>query len=203
VKGGRPLVARLPTGRGGVYFCATTTDAGDSSLAVNGVVLYVFVQRALAAGAAALGQTRQLVAGDPATEQPAAWRQVAGAPDAISTEYVHHAGVYAAGERLLAVNRAASEDQAAVLGDDRVAELFKGLNFDRIDDRAGGLAGLIQEVWRPFLVAMMVALLVEAGLCMPRRAQSDMACRERERPESSFAKNAPVAHAPGSPSLSA
>jgi hypothetical protein len=203
VKGGRPLVARLPTGRGGVYFCATTTDAGDSSLAVNGVVLYVFVQRALAAGAAALGQTRQLVAGDPVTEQPAAWRQVAGAPEAISTEYVHHAGVYAAGERLLAVNRAASEDQAAILGDERVAELFKGLNFDRIDDRAGGLAGLIQEVWRPFLVAMMVALLVEAGLCMPRRAQSDMASRERERPEASFAKNAPVAHAPGSPSLSA
>src|SRR5207249_5153242 len=52
LKGGSPLIARLPTPRGGAYFCATTAAASDSSLAANGVVLYVFVQRALAAGAA-------------------------------------------------------------------------------------------------------------------------------------------------------
>jgi Aerotolerance regulator N-terminal len=171
VKGGRPLLARLPSNRGGVYFCATTPDPGDSSLAANGVVLYVFVQRALAAGAVVLGQTRQLVAGDPAAEQPTTWRQLAGTPDALSTEYAHHAGVYAAGEKLLAVNRSAAEDQAAVLAEDRVAELFKGLNFTRVDDRVGSLAGLIQEIWRPFLVVMMIALLVEAGLCLPRRGR--------------------------------
>lgn len=171
LKGGRPLLARLPTNRGGVYFLATTPDRGDSSLAANGVVLYVCVQRALAAGAAVLGQTRRLIAGDAATEQPTTWRQLAGAPDAISTDYAHYAGVYAAGERLLAVNRSPAEDQAAVLADDRVSELFKGLNFTRVDDRAGSLAGLIQEIWRPFLIAMMISMLVEAGLCLPRRVQ--------------------------------
>ena len=169
-KGGRPLVARLPTNRGGVYFCATTPDPGDSSLAINGVVLYVFIQRALAAGASALGQARQLVAGGGASEQPATWHQLAGAPDAISTDYLHHAGVYQAGEKLFAVNRSTAEDQALVLADDRVAELFKGLDFTRVDDRAGSLSGLIQEIWRSFLVGMMISLLVEAGLCLPRRA---------------------------------
>src|SRR5947209_12249894 len=114
LKGGRTLFARVPTNRGGVYFCATTPDPSDSSLAANGVVLYVLVQRALAAGAAVLGQTRQLVAGDAASEQPARWRQLAGPPDAISTEYLHHAGVYQAGEKLLAVNRSTAEDRAAV-----------------------------------------------------------------------------------------
>ena len=79
----------------------------------------------------------------------------------------HHAGVYAAGDRLLAVNRSPAEDQAAVLADDRVAGLFKGLDFTRVDDRAGSLAGLIQEIWRPFVVAMMIALLLEAALCLP------------------------------------
>ena len=169
LKGGRPLLARLPTNRGGVYFCTTTTDPGDSSLAANGVILYVFVQRTLAAGAAVLGQTRQLVAGDAGNEQPATWVQVTGSPDAISTEYLHHAGVYQAGERLLAVNRSRAEDQAAVLADDRVTELFRGLDFTRVDDRAGSLAGLIQEIWRSFLIAMMISLIVEAGLCLPRR----------------------------------
>src|SRR5439155_9952338 len=168
LKGGRPLLARLPTTRGGAYFCTTTTEPRDSSLAANGVVLYVFVHRALAAGAAVLGQTRQLVAGETSLEQPATWKRVAGAADALSTEFAHHAGVYSAGDKLLAVNRSPSEDQAAGLADDRVAELFKGLDFARVDDRAGSLVGLIQEIWRPFLVAMIVSLLVEAGLCLPR-----------------------------------
>jgi hypothetical protein len=78
LRGGRPLVARVPTNRGGVYFGATTPDPGDSSLAANGIVLYVFVQRILAAGAAELGQTRQLVAGDVAAEHPATWQRLAG-----------------------------------------------------------------------------------------------------------------------------
>src|SRR5207245_8011620 len=100
LKGGRLLLARLLTNRGGVYFCTTTPDPSDSSLAANGVVLYVFVQRALAAGGAVLGQTRQLVAGDVGLEQPTTWRQVTGVPDALSTEYAHHAGVYMAGDKI-------------------------------------------------------------------------------------------------------
>jgi hypothetical protein len=171
LQGGRTLLARLPTNHGGVYFCATTADPGDSSLASNGVVLYVLVHRALAAGAAVLGQTRQLIAGDKATEQATGWQQVAGAPDAMSTEYPHQAGVYTAGDKLLAVNRSPAEDQATVVSDDRVADLFKGLDFTRVDDRAGSLSGLVQEIWRIFLIAMTIALLVEAGLCLPRRAQ--------------------------------
>jgi hypothetical protein len=169
LKGGRPLLARLPTNRGGAYFCTTTSDAADSSMAANGVVLFVFVQRVLAVGSSALGRTRQLIAGE-AGDQAKTWHQVAGPPDALSTEYAHHAGVYSSGDRLLAVNRAAAEDQAAVLAGDAVADLFRGLDFTRIDDQAGGSVSLIQEVWRPFLVAMLIALLVEAARCMPRGA---------------------------------
>ncbi len=168
LKGGAPLLARVTTNRGGVYFCATTPAAGDSSLAENGVVLYVLVQRALASGAAVLGNTRQLVAGDVSGEQPTAWQQLAGPPEAISTEFAFHGGVYSAAERLLALNRTTAEDQAAVLPDRQVAELFQGLDFARVDDKAGNLAALIQEIWRLFLVAMMIALIVEAALCLPR-----------------------------------
>ena len=168
LKGGAPLLARVTTNRGGVYFCATTPAMSDSSLAENGVVLYVLVQRAISLGASVLGNTRQLVAGDVSGEQPTAWQQVAGPPEAISTEFAVHGGVYSAGERLLALNRAAAEDQASVLPDARVTELFHGLDFARVDDKAGNLAALIQEIWRLFLVAMMIALIVEAALCLPR-----------------------------------
>lgn len=174
LKGGQPLFARVPTSRGGVYFCTTTPAASDSSLAMNGVVLYVLVQRSLAVGASVLGNTRQLLAGDVPNESPETWQRLAGASEALSTEFAFHSGVYSAGAsdstnaRLLAVNRAATEDLAPVLPDHRVAELFQGLDFARVDDRAGSYDGLIQEIWRLFLVAMMVSLIVEAALCLPK-----------------------------------
>jgi hypothetical protein len=162
------LVGRVTTNRGGAYFCATTPALSDSSLASNGVVLYVIVQRALAAGAEALGNTRSLIAGKAASENSSNWKVEASSDPGYSTEYPFHRGVYTTEDKLLVVNRDEAEDQAPVLADGRVAELFKGLDFARVDDSAGNLNSLIQEIWRLFLTAMMVAMVVEAGLCLPK-----------------------------------
>ena len=58
--GGVPLLVRVPTDRGGVYFWTTTPSPRDSSLATDGVVLYAAVQRALSAGSSVLGKARLL-----------------------------------------------------------------------------------------------------------------------------------------------
>jgi hypothetical protein len=165
-----PLVARVTTDRGGVYFCATTSSMDDATLGTDGVALYVMIQRALAAGAAELGNSLQLNAGDRFPTTADSWTKLAGAEDVLSTEFPYHAGVYTAGERTLAVNRSAPEDHAAILSDAQVAALFRGLEFDRVDDRAGNVAALTREVWRLFLGAMLVAIVAEAGLCIPRVA---------------------------------
>jgi hypothetical protein len=176
LRGGAPLLARASgkqsaaSKHGEAYFLATTPAPGDSSLATNGIVLYVLVQRALAGGSAALGNVRQLTAGDNTLGDPATWQQIAGSEQTLSTEYPFHRGVYSVGDRLVAVNRPAAEDQAAVLDDGQVAGLFRGLDFIRVDHQAGRLASLIQEIWRPFLATVIIALLVEAGLCFPRKA---------------------------------
>jgi hypothetical protein len=171
LRGGAPLLAKVTTNRGGVYFCATTPGVGDSSLAMGGVVLYVLVQRASSGGAAALANTRDLVAGEPTGgEDPAKWKPLATTDDAISTDYPLHRGVYSSGDRLLAVNRPASEDVAPVLADRKLSELFRGLDFVRVDDEAGNYSALVQEIWRLFLIAMIVAMVVEAGLCLPKKA---------------------------------
>ncbi len=60
-----------------------------------------------------------------------------------------------------------------MLPDPRVAELFRGLDFARVDDRAGSIRSLIQEIWRLFLAAMIVAMVVEAGLCLPKLRQTE------------------------------
>ena len=132
-------------------------------------------RRSLRRGAASHGlrsrgsrQHPDLIAGRPPAGIPQSWQRLAGAESALSTEYSFHPGVYQAGERLLAVNRAAAEDQAAVLEDSRVAELFHGLDFTRVDDRAGSAKALVQEIWRLFLEAMIVAMVCEAALCLPK-----------------------------------
>jgi hypothetical protein len=166
--GGAPLLARVTTDQGGAYFCATTASPADASLGADGVALYVAIQRALAAGTAELANTQQLAAGEvfPATKD--SWQQLAGSENTLSTEYPFHAGVYSASQRTLAVNRDEAEDRAATLGDARVAELFRGLDFDRVDDQAGNMRSLAREVWRVFVGGIVAAMVIEAGLCLPR-----------------------------------
>src|SRR4029079_16485372 len=103
--GGSPLLVRTPTDHGGIYFCCTTPAPGDSSLAIDGVVFYVAIQRALAMGTSVLGTTRQVAAGELPLEGGEPWRQVAGPPHALSLEYPAQAGVYGEGDQMLAVNR--------------------------------------------------------------------------------------------------
>ncbi len=168
---GQPLLARAVTPRGGVYFCATTPAPADSSLAGDGVVLYVAVQRALAAGAAALGGARQMTAGR-VIGDTSDWRRVAGDENVLSTEYAYQSGVYASGDALVAVNRSEGEDGAELLADERLAGLFRGLDFSRTDADTASTSPLIQEIWRSFLAAMMAALVIEAWLCLPRRMRT-------------------------------
>ncbi len=166
--GGDPLLARVPTSRGGVYFLTASPDPEASSLASGGIVLFVAVQRAIERGQAALGNTSQRTAGQ--SEEPTAtWRQVTGRSEALSTEYGSQAGIYAVEDRLFAINRSSAEDQRDQLNDEKVAKLFARLPFAKVEEAAGSLKGIVREVWRLFLVSMIVVLLVEAMLCMPAR----------------------------------
>ncbi|HEX7377292.1 MAG TPA: BatA domain-containing protein [Pirellulales bacterium] len=167
LEGGAPLLVRAETPRGGVYFCATTPAARDSNLAGEGVVLYAAIQRALAAGAEAIGNARQVTAGERASDEAAGWRRLAGDASTLSSENAVQAGAYAAGEAILAVNRPAAEDRADVLSGERVSALFDGLDFTRIDQVASRERSLVEELWRPFLMAMLAALLLEAWLSLP------------------------------------
>src|SRR5688500_15210398 len=96
LRGGAPLLARVRTDRGGVYFWATTPAPQDSTLASNGVVLYAFIQRALAAGSSMLGRVRSLEAGGETVGNATQWQRLSGGAEGLSTEAACHAGVYSA-----------------------------------------------------------------------------------------------------------
>jgi len=163
----------------GVTFLATTPAPRDSDLAAGGIVLYALLQRAIDDGMGRLLAARQVDAGrsEPASPSGAStegnarsadWRQVAG-PPAPSSEGGFHAGVYELAGRLLAVNRPPAEDEATVVADAEVDRLLAGVPLTRFRRRAGESANLVEEVWRMFLVGVLLALVAEGLLSLPAR----------------------------------
>jgi len=154
------------------------------------VVLYALVQRAIDRGTAGLGKARQLDAGPAAdllSGRGVDWNRVAGPSDSLSTEIGRHAGVYAAEERLAAVNRPAAEDAGRIAANDRIDGLFRDLTFARITGVAGSTDSLVQEIWRAFLIAMVLALVAEGLLCLPRPAAAERSPLAGMRPMESAA----------------
>ena len=125
--GGAPLSVRLATNRGGAYFCATTPAGGDSSLATNGVVLYVAIQRAWPGVRRCWEIPGDSSPATPPVRDPTRWKRWPVIRRAISTEYPLHAGVYSVGRAAPGrESRRRGRLRARVLADGRVAELFRG-----------------------------------------------------------------------------
>ena len=165
-----PMLTRTAADRGRVYFCSTLPTAQFSSLERDGVVFYVMLQRALAEGCHSLAVASQRDAGPGALTNRNQWKAVAPVTDAPTlSQRGLHAGVYRDGEYWAAVNRSRAEDSTKVTPVATVDELFDGLSYRRIDVAVGDTSALASEIWRAFLVAMGLALIVEAVLSLPSK----------------------------------
>ncbi len=181
-----PLLTRVNTDRGAAYFCSTLPTAQFSSLERDGVVFYVMLQRALAEGCRALTEASQRDAAPDALADRGQWEAVAPEGDAVSlSQRGLHAGVYRDEAYWVAVNRSQAEDSAKAAPEETVDALFNDLSYRRIDVEVGDTSSLANELWRIFLIAMAIALIVEAVLSLPsKKAESspvgDFATAERD-----------------------
>ena len=165
-----PLLTRVPTDRGAVYFCSTLPTAEFSSLEREGVVFYVMLQRALEQGSRALAVASQRDAGLDVLADRDQWELVASVDDSqLLSQRGLHAGVYRDGVYWAAVNRSQIEDGATAVPVATVDALFDGVSYRRIGVDVGDTSALASELWRVFLIAMVVALLAEAVLSLPNR----------------------------------
>ncbi|MEM9280786.1 MAG: BatA domain-containing protein [Verrucomicrobiota bacterium] len=171
---GAPLLKRTTTSRGQVLFFGTLPTGNYSSLARDGVVFYVMLQRAIAAGTPALGQAKMLPAGSGALGGKALRWQPLQAIDLPDSERVYNAGAFEAseGEQIIALNRPNDEDASRVLDSARVDQLLEGVEYRRIDDEAGSVNPLASEIWRIFLALLGLAMIGEAILCLPEKRQA-------------------------------
>jgi hypothetical protein len=167
---GQPLLVQaMQQSSGLAAFLTTLPGSAASGLAREGVVWYILLQRALSDGSKSLGLAQQRDAAARVLTGTAAWRRSDGS-EAASTVLPLQAGVLSNGERALALNRPAREDSPATLSDEALAELFEGLQFHRVDDSVDDKTDLANEIWRTFLLAMAAAIILEALLCLPKKA---------------------------------
>lgn len=173
---GDTLLARASLDQTNAWFCGTLPGSNQSSLARDGVVLYVMVQRALAEGAKTLGNAQQREASALAISGIDAWKAL----EEGGTASPLVSGVLMTGDRLLAINRPAREDSTVLVSDEALNELFAGLQFHRVDDSVEDESSLANEIWRTFLLLMALALIGEAILCLPSRRDAVKAETKRE-----------------------
>jgi hypothetical protein len=114
---------------------------------------------------------QQLASKNALTADADAWKRVdeKDGTTILSSELPLRAGVLEAGEKLISLNRPTTEDEPAALSRSTVEELFTGLDHQILEDTLETEKSLASEIWRTFLIAMALALLGEALLCMPAR----------------------------------
>ncbi len=169
---GQPLAARQKFGAGAMVALATLPDAAWSNLGM-GQIAIPMLRRLLAEGGVRLAACRYLDSGtDPALVWPAAglsaldFKSLKAAGSSGPADPAQHAGVYAAGPRLLCLNRPADEDDSAVLGLDSASAVLGEVPIHAFEASVGDSA-ISTEIWRGVLVLMLLLLMAEAWLLVP------------------------------------
>jgi hypothetical protein len=172
---GAAFLTRQNVGKGEVYFCSSLPQPDWSSLG-DGPVLVPMLQRLLLAGGRRLQQVSTIACGElNAADQGRSWASV----DSTTPKDIRwQAGVYRAGDRLIAVNRPAAEDDPEILDGDAVRKLFGDLPTQTWQERPAGATRLQGEIWRLLAFAMLLFLIAEGILILP----SPNSPRPQERP---------------------
>ena len=169
---GEPVITRRIVDHGTAWFVGSLPDYTWSNLG-DADVLLPTVQRIIAAGADRFDASYLTTVGtDAAQPLPGETRARIddyGTPDPANAAY--EAGIFRLGERLLAVNRPAQEDNPEILTREQLDLALEGTRYTLLD-QAGQATdpSLSRDVWRAFLIAVLFFLISEAVLCLPKKS---------------------------------
>lgn len=162
----QPMLLRRLTGRGALYALSTLPQEGWSNLR-SGRVLVPMVQRLLADGGRRLASGRQDVCGEWKPADAATAADWSAADGDTNRDWSRQAGAYRLGDRLVALNRPAAEDEAGQIEPARAAALF-GDDFRNVTvaaDLGEKTTGRDRgEIWRTVLGLALLFLLLESFL---------------------------------------
>lgn len=169
---GEPFLTRRIIDRGTLWFLASTPDYTWSNLGDADVLLPI-AQRTLALGAERFDASYLAEVGRENLPQNSGETRTRiedfSKPDPANAAY--EAGVFRIGERLVAINRPAEEDDVRVVTKDALDAMLDGTNY-RLLNQDGQAAdpNLSTDLWRAFLLAVIFFLIAEALLCLPKKS---------------------------------
>jgi hypothetical protein len=164
---GKPLLTKQALGKGAAYRCAALPERSWSSL-WEGTVLVPMVQRMVQEGVRRLGHVAD---GDVGDRRFPAGRELASYATAAAGAARGGAGVFQADDKLVSLNRPAGEDDAETLDETGLRDVFGPVPFRLFEDKGAQRSAAQTEIWRWFLLLMLVALTAEAALALPTAAQ--------------------------------
>jgi hypothetical protein len=169
---GEPFITRRIVDRGTAWCVGSLPDYTWSNLADADVLLPV-VQRIIAVGADRFDASYLGTVGTEAAQPLAGETRTRtddyGTPDPANGAY--ESGIFRLGERLLALNRPAQEDNVEILTREQLDLALDGTGYTLL-----GQAGkaddpsLSRDVWRAFFMAVLFFLISEALLCLPKKS---------------------------------
>ncbi|MCK5845352.1 MAG: BatA domain-containing protein [Victivallales bacterium] len=176
---GKPFLTRKKIGKGAFYHCSTLPIDSWSNLG-DGLVLVPMERRLMKLGAARFAKVKYSECGTMINKRPGPTPRVLASakiaddsPDSTTKKHSDHkteTGVYSWDDEVAVVNLPAAEIPIAPLSDAEVAALTPK-NKIRLF-RANGTANetMQAEIWRVFLIAMLLALIAESLITLPRRS---------------------------------
>lgn len=172
LEGNLPLLVRSDgvseQSKGDVYALCTTTSDDFSTLAKDGIAMYVMIQRLLDSGMAKVGNAKSIQASLEQSERLKDSQTLAIAQPSLSSQQWEQAGVFSKDKLLIAQNRMLEEDDVRLVNDEALRAVFGELKWYKID-AVEASDTLVQEVWRWFAILMLIALLAEGILSAPSR----------------------------------
>lgn len=168
---GEPFITRRIVDHGTAWFVGSLPDYTWSNLG-DADVLLPTVQRIISAGADRFDASYLATVGTDAAEPlPGETRTRIddyGTPDPANIAY--ESGIFRLGERVIAVNRPAQEDNPEILSRESLDHALEGTGYTLLDQAGQGSdPSLSRDVWRGFLIAMLSLLISEAILCLPKK----------------------------------
>ncbi|WP_035616232.1 BatA and WFA domain-containing protein [Haloferula sp. BvORR071] len=172
---GKTFVTRRVVERGTAWFVGSQPDYTWSNLG-DADILLPGAQRAVADGAQRFDAGYLADIGSKAAAPRAGEGRARlddyGAP--VPSNEAYEAGIQRFGERVMALNRPAVEDDPEILSNDALKGLLQGTGYSLFEDQSLSVSSSgPSDIWRGFLVAMLFFLISEALLCLPKKSAAD------------------------------
>jgi hypothetical protein len=170
IQSGKSLLSKRSSDAGVLYLCHTLPTEDSSNLAEDGVCLYILMQRALADSDGDENNSGSVEAGSRRIAKLEDWRACDERSEKnLPWERWLQPGAYRFEDQLVAINRSTLEDTSPALRESDLSQLLQGTGFQLLQDDTGSDQSLAKEVWRVFIVLMILFLIGEAYLSLPSK----------------------------------